>query len=57
MSKAELLQLEQRLLELDGELFALHVRFESLAKRIADLKSTYEAIVHARELLEKGIGE
>jgi len=57
MSKAELLQLEQRFLELDGELFALRVRFEALAKRVADLKATYEAVAHARELLEKGIGE
>jgi|DEB19_MinimDraft_3_1074340.scaffolds.fasta_scaffold00369_9 hypothetical protein len=57
MSKTELLQLEQRFLELDGELFALRVRFEALAKRVADLKATYEAVAHARELLEKGIGE
>jgi len=57
MPKTPLEKIQMKLLIAEGDFRVLKNRLDAIEVRLVELRNAYEAMVHARELLEKGVGE
>ena len=57
MPKTPLEKIQMKLLIAEGDFRVLKNRLDAIEARLVELRNAYEAMAHARELLEKGVGE